>query len=54
MSAAGRLTAVYLLTEGHPGTVVELSELSGAKGRFFGHIAEVSRCWDGSDPIRRM
>ena len=45
---------VYLDTESHPGTVVELSEVSGAKGRFFRHIAEAAQSWDGSDPIRRM
>ena len=45
---------VYFLTEGHPGTIVELSEVSGAKGRFFAHIAETARSWDGSVPIRRM
>ena len=45
---------VYLLTEQHPGTVVELSEISGPKGQFFRHIAETARAWDGSEPIRRM
>jgi hypothetical protein len=45
---------VYFDTEQHPGTVVELSEISGPKGRFFAHIAEAARGWDGSDPIRRM
>ncbi len=45
---------VYLATEDHPGTLVELSEVSGAKGRFFEHIAELARAWDGSEPIRRM
>jgi catechol 2,3-dioxygenase-like lactoylglutathione lyase family enzyme len=45
---------VYFLTEAHPGTVVELSEISGAKGRFFGHIAATARDWDGTEPIRRM
>ena len=45
---------VYFLTEGHPGTIVELSEVSGAKGRFFAHIAETARSWDGQAPIRRM
>jgi len=44
----------YLQTEGHPGTLVELSEVSGAKGRFFEHIAEVARTWEGSEPIRRI
>jgi len=45
---------VYLETEGHPGTIVELSEVSGAKGRFFEHIAQVAQAWEGSEPIRRM
>ena len=45
---------VYLRSQGHPGTMVELSEVSGAKGRLFEHIAEVARTWDGSEPIRRM
>ncbi len=43
---------VYFETQGHPGTVVELSEISGAKGRFFETIAEQARNWDGRDPIR--
>jgi len=43
---------VYLLTEAHPGTVVELSEISGPKGRMFRRIAEAARQWDGTDPIR--
>jgi len=45
---------VYFTAEGHPGTVVELSEISGLKGQFFRHIADVARTWDGTDPIRRM
>ena len=45
---------VYFDTEAHPGTVVELSEISGSKGRVFEHIAEAARTWDGSDPIRRI
>lgn len=43
---------VYFDTEFHPGTVIELSEISGAKGRFFEHLAELARSWDGSDPVR--
>jgi len=43
---------VYLCTEGHPGTVVEVSEVSGGKGRFFERIAREARDWDGTDPIR--
>ncbi len=45
---------VYFETEAHPGTVIELSEISGAKGRFFRHIEECAQGWDGSDPIRRF
>ena len=45
---------VYFDTEAHPGTVVELSDSSGAKGAFFRHIADVARTWDGSDPVRRI
>jgi len=42
----------YLETEAHPGTVVEISEISGPKGRFFAHIARVAAEWDGTDPVR--
>ncbi len=45
---------VYFATEAHPGTVIELSEVSGPKGRFFAHIAEAARSWDGSQPIQRL
>jgi hypothetical protein len=34
--------------------VVELSEISGRKGKFFEYIAETAQTWDGSDPIRKM
>lgn len=44
---------VYFESTAHPGTVVELSEISGAKGRFFDHIREAAAGWDGSDPIHR-
>ena len=45
---------VYFATETHPGTVVELSEVSGPKGTFFRHIRDTARSWDGSEPIRRI
>jgi hypothetical protein len=45
---------VYFLNESsHPGTVVELSEISGPKGDSFKIIAEASQNWDGSNPIRK-
>ena len=50
--ANGRM--VYFATEAHPGTVVELSEISGPKGQTFKMIADKARTWDGSDPIRRI
>ena len=42
----------YFDTELHPGTVVEISDISGNKGRFFEHIRRVAAEWDGSNPIR--
>lgn len=42
----------YFDTEFHPGTVMEISDTSGAKGEFFRHIRDVAATWDGSDPIR--
>ncbi len=44
----------YLETQGHPGTIVELSDNSGPKGRMFVRIAEAARNWDGKDPIRTV
>jgi len=43
---------VYFETEFHPGTVIELSEISGPKGALFRKIREASENWDGSDPVR--
>jgi catechol 2,3-dioxygenase-like lactoylglutathione lyase family enzyme len=43
---------VYFETEAHPGTVIELSDASGAKGAFFAHVRRAAAEWDGSDPIR--
>ena len=36
----------------HPGTVIELSEVIGPKGRFFKLIRDSAAGWDGTDPIR--
>ena len=44
---------VYFDTEYHPGTVIELSEVAGPKGRMFDLIREASEGWDGkTDPVR--
>lgn len=37
---------------GNPGTVIELSEVNGPKGRLFEEIRRASIDWDGRDPIR--
>ena len=36
----------------HPGTVVELSEVAGPKGKLFRLIREAAQDWDGKDPVR--
>ena len=43
---------VYFDTEYHPGTVIELSEVAGPKGKMFQLIREASEGWDGHDPVR--
>jgi len=43
---------VYFDREMHPGTVIELSEVLGPKGRLFRLIRESAQGWDGSEPIR--
>jgi hypothetical protein len=45
---------VYYIHEKCPGTIIELSEMSGFKGEYFKAIAEAAMHWDGSDPIRRF
>ncbi|MEP2828847.1 VOC family protein [Parvibaculum sp.] len=43
---------VYFDTETHPGTVIEMSDISGSKGKFFEHIRKAAIGWDGSEPVR--
>jgi hypothetical protein len=50
VGAKGRYA--YFETETHPGTVVELSEVAGPKGKLFRMIREASEGWDGRDPVR--
>ncbi|TCT09931.1 glyoxalase/bleomycin resistance protein/dioxygenase superfamily protein [Tepidamorphus gemmatus] len=50
VGANGRF--VYFDREAHPGTVIELSEVIGPKGRMFDMIRAASQDWDGTDPIR--
>lgn len=44
----------YFDTEAHPGTVIELSDISGSKGAFFEHVRTASIGWDGTDAVRRL
>lgn len=43
---------VYLETETHPGTVVEISHLTSTRKAAFEKVRAASEGWDGSDPIR--
>lgn len=43
---------IYFDTEYHPGTVIELSEVAGPKGRMFDLIRSAAEGWDGIDPVR--
>lgn len=43
---------VYLQAEGHPGTVVEMAELTPERARIFDGIRAAARGWDGADPVR--
>ena len=44
----------YFDTQMHPGTVIEISDISGSKGRFFEYIRKRADEWDGTDPIRAI
>lgn len=43
---------IYFDTEYHPGTVIELSEVAGPKGKLFDLIRNSSVDWDGQNPVR--
>ena len=42
----------YFDTQSHPGSVIEISDISGSKARTFAHIRKAAVDWDGTDPIR--
>jgi hypothetical protein len=44
----------YFDTQSHPGTVIEISDISGAKGAFFERVRQAATNWDGSRPIREV
>jgi len=37
-----------------PGTVVELSDISGPKGEMFEQIRQAALTWDGQNPVRKV
>lgn len=43
----------YFISDKIPGTILEVSEMSGFKGEYFKAIADICTNWDGTDPIRR-
>ena len=43
----------YFINRKLPGTILEVSEMSGFKGEYFKAIADICANWDGTDPIRR-
>lgn len=44
----------YFDTEFHPGTVIEISDVSVGKAEHFARIRQAAADWDGSEPIRLM
>lgn len=44
---------VYFKNEGHPGTVIEMAEMTSTRRSIFDQIRQAALGWDGSDPIRR-
>ncbi len=45
---------VYFRNEDHPGTVVELSEMTPMRRQILPAIRDAAMNWNGSDPIRRV
>lgn len=44
----------YFDTQAHPGTIIEISDISGTKGPFFEKVRQAAMNWDGSRPIREV
>lgn len=43
---------VYLAAQDHPGSVIEMAELTPTRSSIFNAVKEAARDWDGTDPIR--
>jgi hypothetical protein len=52
--AVGRGRFAYLESEGHPGTVVELVELTEARKAGFVKMKKEAESWDGEGPVRLL
>jgi hypothetical protein len=52
--AIGRGRFAYLETTGHPGTAVEIVELTPSRAQGFARMREAAAGWDGRDPIRLL
>jgi hypothetical protein len=52
-SESSRGPFVYFLNERHPGTVIEMAELTPTRRRMFDAVREAAADRDGSDPIRQ-
>jgi len=44
----------YFDSGAHPGSVVEISDISGPKGELFAFIRKAAVDWDGQNPIHRL
>ena len=44
----------YFDSDAHPGSVIEISDISGPKGEFFEAIRTAAIDWDGQAPIRKL
>lgn len=44
----------YFESATNPGTLIELSDISGPKGQIFEQVRQAALHWDGSQPVRRV
>jgi len=44
----------YFESSAHPGSVIEISDISGPKGELFDFIRKAAVGWDGKTPIHRL
>lgn len=49
---SGRGPLAYLATESHPGTMVELVQMTPGRRSVYERVAQAARDWNGEDPIR--